>query len=108
VGVLQIVVPFNAIYYFLGLFLLPVRSFYLTNIITFFIYYICTLRFLDTFCLIGKDCYSLKKYLKTFLRSLNDMSLSVLPEDFGLLTNLTSLELRENLIKVKTPFQIEI
>ena len=28
------------------------------------------------------------------------MSLSVLPEDFGLLTNLTSLELRENLIKV--------
>jgi hypothetical protein len=32
------------------------------------------------------------------------MSLSVLPEDFGLLTNLTSLELRENLIKVKTSF----
>ncbi len=39
---------------------------------------------------------------------MNDMSLSVLPEDFGLLTNLTSLELRENLIKVKTSFQIEI
>ena len=31
--------------------------------------------------------------------SLNDMSLTILPEDFGLLENLTSLELRENLIK---------
>jgi hypothetical protein len=58
------------------------------------------MRFLGTICPIGKDSYSSEIFV-TILFSLNDMSLSVLPEDFGLLTNLTSLELRENLIKVK-------